>query len=130
MVDRLSKWVNSLTAAAPKGPEMRELTRRHDAWMRTAETGRTYFSPDAYFEWQGYEHDPRLVLVGGAVFTDRSRDRLYTDCGSDSLALFHQWGGITDKEPPRPARPTRPDISGRLQDWDHPERWTIKTVQL
>lgn len=128
MVDAFTKWVNSLTAAAPKGPEMRELIKRHDTWLRTAETGRIYYAPDARFEWQGPDYDLRLVLVRGAVFNDRGRDRLYTEHGSDSLALFHQWGGITNVAPPTPARPRGVHISGDLRDATHPERWDIKEI--
>lgn len=128
MVDALTKWVNSLTAAAPKSAEMRELVKRHDKWLRTAELNRYYYAPDAYYEWTGPDHAPTLTCYGRVLFDDRSRDRLYTTNGADSLALFHQWGGIVANEPPRPATFTVPQIRGNLRDAAHPERWKIEGV--
>lgn len=129
MVDALTKWAHQLTAAAPKSREMRELVRQHDTWLRTAELGRPYWGPGAYYEWQGPEHNPQLTCTQYAVFNDRSRDRLYTPTGTDSLALWHQWGAITTSEPAMPPRPRGVRINGELRDYAHPERWDIKQVQ-
>ncbi|GLW74989.1 hypothetical protein Kpho02_72860 [Kitasatospora phosalacinea] len=129
MVDGFTKWVNSLTAAAPKSAEMRELMRRHDRWLAGAQLGRTYYAPDAYYQWQeGTGASPVLGCYHSVVFDDRGRDRLYTPSGSDSIALWLDWGGLDGAEPSVPGRPTQPYITGRLQDWDHPELWTIKQV--
>ncbi len=130
MVDGFTKWVNSLTAAAPKGAEMRELHRQHDEWLRTAQTGRPYWGADAHYVWRGPEYAIELYCVHQVTFDDRGRDRLYAPNGVDSLALWHQWGGLTTDEPPRPPRPSVPHIEGDLRDWEHPERWTVKAVQL
>lgn len=129
MVDALTRWVHSLTAAAPKGAGMRELMRLHDQWLAGAELGRRYWGPDAYYQWQeGTGTEPVLGCHQTAIFNDRGRDRLYTPSGADSLNLFHQWGALTTTQPPVPGRPTMPYITADLADWDHPERWTIKEI--
>lgn len=128
MVDGFTKWANRLTAGAPKGRAMRELLKQHDKWLRTAELNRYYYAPDAYYEWAGPDHAPVLTCYGRVLFDDRSRDRLYSTHGADSLNLWHQWGGIVANEPPRPAPFTVARIRADLRDAAHPERWKIEGV--
>jgi hypothetical protein len=130
MADALTRWVNSLTAAAPKSREMRELLRQHDKWLATAELNRPYWGPGAFYQWLGDPHSPSLYRHEYVIFNKRGRDRLYASgpntFSTDSLALWTNWHGITTNEPAIPTPPRNFFITGDLRHYAHPETWDYK----
>ncbi len=126
----VDSWANGIVNAIPRTDAgEREIRARHDEWMRTAQLGRRYWTPQSEYIWligpNGDERNAVLRATYEYTFVRRDRVGLYTAAGDYSWPLFFQAGfeGFTTVEPSRPPKLERFFVQGSLED--SPEKWIV-----